>query len=172
MFLARVSGFNRELKLKAIRCAWSGKLGSNVTVIYMGMPIPKTVTWASPVTLDFLKVLWIFFSGWFFSRLPRSLGRRATSLKLAFSRSLRSLKTYERPTCSKSTVTQSQVAKVIWKWDAYMNRVLGMGMSISLYQRREKDKKSLSSTPARLPNLTTVLEPGAGQGIPYPDRGA
>ena len=113
-----------------------------------------------------------FFSGWFFSRLPRSLGRRATSLKLAFSRSLRSLKTYERPTCSKSTVTQSQVAKVIWKGDAYMNRVLGMGMSISLYQRREKDKKSLSSTPARLPNLTTVLEPGAGQGIPYPDRGA
>ena len=53
-----------------------------------------------------------------------------------------------------------------------MTRVLGMGVSISLYQRREKDKKSLSSAPARFPNLTTALEPGAGQGIPHPDRGA
>ena len=86
----------------------------------MGTPIPKTVTWASPATLDFLKVLWIFFPVSFSltSRFHRSLGRCATSLKLAFS---------ERPTCSKSTVTLTQIAKVIWQGDAYMTRVLGNG---------------------------------------------
>ena len=37
----------------------------------------------------------------------------------------------ERPTRRKSTVTLTQIAKVIWKGDSYIARVLGMGMPIS-----------------------------------------
>ena len=53
-----------------------------------------------------------------------------------------------------------------------MTKVLGMGMSTITVTAGGKDKKSLSSAPARFPNLATVLQPGASQGIPYPDRGA
>ena len=54
-----------------------------------------------------------------------------------------------------------------------MTKVLGMGMStITVTAGGKGQKMSLLSPPARFPNLTTVLQPGAGQGIPYPDRGA
>ena len=54
-----------------------------------------------------------------------------------------------------------------------MTKVLGMGMSTITVTAGGKGQKNLSPQPhARFPNLTTILQPGAGQGIPYPDRGA
>ena len=55
----------------------------------------------------------------------------------------------ERPTCRKSTVTLTQIAKVRWKGNAYIARVLGMGMSISHCNSGGKRTKNLSPQPPR-----------------------
>ena len=53
-----------------------------------------------------------------------------------------------------------------------MTKVLGMGMSTITVTAGGKGQKISLLSPARFPNLATVLQPGASQGIPYPDRGA